>query len=69
MDRPIYIEKRHMECSKCERELPSGTTCYDYYGDIYCEICWEKFLEQLTKDCETEAEDGEVWSQLEHKTV
>ena len=62
MERPIYIEKRHMVCSKCECELPSGTTCYDYYGDIYCENCWDRFLEQLTKECETEAEDGEVWS-------
>lgn len=62
MERPIYIETRHMVCDECGEELLSGTTCYEHYGTIYCKDCWRTYLEQLTDECEREAEDGEIWS-------
>ena len=62
MERPIYIETRHMVCDECGEELLNGTTCYQHDGTIYCKDCWQTFLEDLTAECEMEAEDVEKWS-------
>ena len=62
MDRPIRYKTIHMKCDRCECELLDGETCYNHYDTIYCSSCWETYLEELTADCEMEAEDEEVLS-------
>ena len=61
MDRPIRVEIFKQICDQCSEEIEAGTTCYSYQGEIYCKDCWETFLEDLTAECEMEAEDKEVW--------
>lgn len=62
MVRDITIKKIHTKCCNCNEELLEGTTCYEHDGYYYCEFCFDKFLENLKKECETKAEDYEQWS-------